>query len=62
MALRKSHQKQIETIKVQSTTINDLNIRAECNKDVAVKFMNEVLQDDEETEEKETPKEQTSNE
>ena len=55
-------QKQIETIKIQNTAINDLNIRAECNKDVAVRFMDEVLQNDEETEENETPKNQTNNE
>ena len=41
-----------ETIKQQRKTISDLNIRTECNKDVAMLFMDEVLDDDEDGEEK----------
>ena len=52
--------KQTETIRKQSKTISDLSLRTECNKEVAMMFMDEVL--DENTDDSEssevTPKDQ----
>ena len=46
--------KQEETIKQQSRVINDLNIRVECNKEVATVFMKEVLDEGDDSCEDET--------
>ena len=40
--------KQEETIRQQTKAMNELNLRSECNKEVATLFMDEVLEDDDE--------------